>query len=112
MPDKQDDDDKDPNFDFTEPTPSRTRTVEDNPALSCTVEQLAFAAWQRAVGAASLTESGPAWEAFSAWWGKHATEYTSIRDVCAMAWAESSARALEEWWHGVVASSQPSTRRP
>jgi hypothetical protein len=105
MPNDNDDDKTD--FDLTEPTPSRTRMVEDNPALTCTVEQLAFAAWQRAISAPSLTESGPAWEAFSAWWGKHATEYTSIRDVCAMAWAESSARALEEWWHGVVASSLP-----
>lgn len=107
MPDKQDDDDKNPDFDLTEPTPSRTRTVEDNPALSCTVEQLAFAAWQRAVSAQSLAESGPEWEAFSAWWRTHATQYTTIRDVCAMAWAESSARALEAWWHGVVASSLP-----
>lgn len=96
MPNDNDDDDKDPGFDFTEPTPSRTRTVEDNPALSCTVEQLAFAAWQGAVGAPSLAESGPAWESFSTWWQKRAADYTSIRDVCAMAWAESSARALEE----------------
>jgi hypothetical protein len=101
-----DDDDKNPDFDFSVPTPSRTKTLDDNPALVCTVEQLAFAAWQKAVGAGSLAESGPAWEHFSAWWRKHATEYTTIRDVCAMAWAESSAQALEEWWRSVV-SSQP-----
>ena len=104
-----DDQDQDPGLDFTAPTPSRTRTLDDNPRLTCTVEQLAFAAWQRAVGASSLAESGPSWEAFSAWWRKHATEYTTIRDVCSMAWAESSAKALEEWWRVVVAA-QP--RRP
>jgi hypothetical protein len=104
------DDDKDPNdFDTSPPTPSRTRTLDDNPAIACTVEQLAFAAWQRAVGAGSLVESGPAWDQFSAWWRAHATEYTTIRDVCAMAWAESSAKALEAWWRSVV-TAQP--RRP
>lgn len=82
---------------------SRTKTVDDNPALTCTVEQLAFAAWQRAIGEASLVESGPSWERFSTWWRKHATQYSTIRDVCAMAWAESSARALEDWWRDVVA---------
>lgn len=99
-----DDDYQDPSLSFDEPTPSRTKTREDNPAISCTVEQLAFAAWQRAVGAQSLAESGPEWDRFAAWWNKHATEYTTIRDVCAMAWAESSARALEEWWKSIVAS--------
>jgi hypothetical protein len=82
---------------------SRTKTVDDNPAISCTVEQLAFAAWQQAVGAPSLAETGPSWERFSTWWRKNATRYSTIRDVCAMAWAESSARALEEWWRDVVA---------
>jgi hypothetical protein len=86
---------------------SRTKTFNDNPALTCTVEQLAFAAWQRAAGASNLMESGPSWERFSAWWSAHATEFKTIRDVCAMAWAESSAHALDEWWRGIVAS-QPS----
>ncbi len=112
MPDDDDDEDNDLE-DEDEPadqiSTSRTKTVDDNPAITCTVEQLAFAAWQRAVGEASLSESGPSWERFSAWWRRHATRYTTIRDVCAMAWAESSARALEDWWRDVVARH---ARRP
>lgn len=84
---------------------SRTKTVDDNPALTCTVEQLAFTAWQRAIGEHDLAESGRSWQLFSAWWHKNASRYSTIRDVCAMAWAESSARALDDWWRDVVAQS-------
>jgi hypothetical protein len=87
---------------------SRTKTMDDNPALMCTVEQLAFAAWQKAAGIASLTESGPSWKRFSTWWNVHATQFKTIRDVCAMAWAASNGHEFDEWWRGVVASQ----RRP
>lgn len=85
---------------------SRTTTLDDNPAITCTVEQLAFAAWQKAAGIASLVESGPSWERFVVWWSAHATEFKTIRDVCAIAWAESSAHELEEWWRSIV-TAQP-----
>lgn len=92
--------------------PSRTTTLDDNPALAGTVEQLAFAAWQKAAGIESLAENGPSWERFSAWWSAHATEFKTIRDVCAMAWAESSGNQLDEWWREIVASQPLQPRRP
>jgi hypothetical protein len=85
-------------------TPTRIATLDDNPALACTLKQLTFAAWQKAAGGANLVESGPAWESFSTWWEANAGLYATVRDVCAMAWAESSARQLEAWWRDVVAS--------
>jgi hypothetical protein len=104
MVDDQDPDRDDHGYQGDEITTSRTKTLDDNPTLTCTVEQLAFAAWQKAAGAASFVESGPSWERFSAWWSAHATEFKTIRDVCAIAWAESSAHELEEWWRGIVIS--------
>jgi len=100
MPDDFDDDSVD------DLVSSRTKTLDDNPSLTCTVEQLAFVAWQKAAGDSSLIENGSSWDRFSAWWRAHATRYSTIRDVCAMAWAESSAHELEKWWRSVV-TSQP-----
>ena len=100
----REDDPDDPGADVVQ---SRTATIDDNPALACTVEQLAFAAWQKAAGIASLIESGPSWERFTAWWKAHATEFKTIRDVCAMAWAESSGYELDAWWRGIVQPRRP-----
>jgi hypothetical protein len=77
--------------------------MSDNPIITSTVFQLAFAAWQKAQGLDSLDPSGDSYERFDAWWCAQGG-FLSIKDACQRAW--NAGMGFDDWWKSIV-DSQP-----
>ncbi|HEY6019426.1 MAG TPA: hypothetical protein VIY48_05835 [Candidatus Paceibacterota bacterium] len=73
----------------------------DNPIITCTVKQLAFAAWQKCRGNHSLLATGDSWNEFQQFWLSH--KFESTLDACAKAW---TGLGFGEWWLTIL-KAQP-----
>lgn len=78
----------------------------ENPVITCTQLQLAFAAWMRGLGSDDLSQDGVEWELFNMWWDENHNSFSSLMDACEKAWHAAQDDLFCNWWQSIV-DSQP-----